>query len=87
MSGPVFRMKPDTENGILYIKGQTKNFVIGEHEKKLYVDEVQSSKTHHYVEDLFDAAKKMTTEDKWWSRKGEETEMRDYGNFRRQSAD
>lgn len=41
--------------------------------KKLYVDEVQSSKTHHYVEDLFDAAKKMTTEDKWWSRKGEET--------------
>ena len=52
MSGPVFRMKPDTENGILYIKGQTKNFVIGEHEKKLYVDEVQSSKTHHYVEDL-----------------------------------
>lgn len=73
MSGPVFRMKPDTENGILYIKGQTKNFVIGEHEKKLYVDEVQSSKTHYYVEDLFDAAKKMTTEDKWWSRKGEET--------------
>lgn len=22
---------------------------------------------------MFDAAKKMTTEDKWWSRKGEET--------------
>lgn len=30
MCGPVFRIKPDAENGVLYIKGQSKNFVIGD---------------------------------------------------------
>ena len=53
MCGPVFRIKPDIENGLLYIKGQSKNFVIGEGEKGLYVDEVQQGKAaHNYVKDL-----------------------------------
>ena len=58
MCGPVFRMKPDTEKGILYIRGQSKSFVIGEdkHEK-----------------DLLAITQKMTREDKWWMRPADET--------------
>ena len=74
MCGPVFRIKPDIENGLLYIKGQSKNFVIGEGEKGLYVDEVQQGKAaHNYVKDLVTATRKLTVEDKWWTRAADET--------------
>lgn len=71
--GPIFRIKPDLDNGILYIKGHTKNFAIGETEKGFYVDELQSSKSHHIVEDLMDGTHVITTNDKWWERPVEET--------------
>ena len=73
LPGPVFRMKPDIENGILYIKGFTKTFIIGEDEKGIYVDDTQNAKSHNYVDDIFDAALKMTKEDKWWERASNET--------------
>ena len=73
MCGPVFRMKPDTEKGILYIRGQSKSFVIGEDEKVLYIDEAQSGKNHKHEKDLLAITQKMTREDKWWMRPADET--------------
>ena len=73
MCGPVFRMKPDTEKGILYIRGQSKSFVIGEDEKGLYIDEAQAGKNHKHEKDLLAITQKMTREDKWWTRPADET--------------
>lgn len=73
LSGPVFRMKPDMENGILYIRGQNRNFVIGEGDKGLYVDESANTKSHNYKDDLLGITRYMTAEDKWWQRPAEET--------------
>lgn len=73
MCGPVFRMKPDIEKGILYIRGQSKSFVIGEDEKGIYIDEAQSGKNHKYEKDLLAITQKMTNEDKWWMRPADET--------------
>lgn len=68
LPGPVCKMRPDIENGILYIKGCIRNFIIGEDEKGIYVDSTQNQKTHDYVDDIFDAALKIVKEDKWWNR-------------------
>ena len=73
MSGPVFRMKPDAEKGIIYVKGQTRNFIIGEHNGQLYIDESQNVKTHNCVQELTDITKTMTKMDSWWSRPSDET--------------
>ena len=70
--GPVFRMKPDIEKGILYVKGQDENFFIGADEKGLYLDHGQIAKVHEYM-DLTTITKRMTMEDKWWSRPAVET--------------
>ena len=73
-SGPVFRMKPDVENGVLYIRGYNKNFIVGQlPSKKMYVDETQNVKTHNEAGMLRDVVEKMVKEDKWWKRPAEET--------------
>lgn len=73
MCGPVFKMKPDIANGLLYLKGQTKNFVIGDYENKLYIDELQTSKNHNYVDEFIGLTRELTKQDKWWNRTAEET--------------
>lgn len=73
MSGPVFRMKPDIEKGLLYIKGQSRNFIIGEYNGQLYVDETQNANTHSCVSELTDITKTLTKSDSWWNRTSDET--------------
>lgn len=73
MCGPVFKVKPDIANGLLYLKGQTKNFVIGECQDGLYVDELQASKNHNYVDEFIGLTRELTKQDKWWKRAAEET--------------
>ena len=60
LPGPVFRMKPDIETGILYVRGQSRNFVIGEGDKGLYVDESANTKNHNYKDDLLGITRYMT---------------------------
>lgn len=73
INGPVFRMKPDTEKGIVYVKGQNKNFIIGEYNGQLYIDETQNNKSHNCVSELTDITRTMTTTDAWWNRPADET--------------
>lgn len=71
--GPTFQIKIDTERGLLYLKGQTKNFFLGEEGGQLYLDAAQAQAQHRYVEKLLDALRSITMEDKWWMRPAEET--------------
>lgn len=73
MCGPTFRMKMDTERGILYLKGQTKNFFIGEDGGRLYVDTTQGAGQHREMATLLEAARTMAREDKWWMRPADES--------------
>lgn len=71
--GPVFRMKPDFENGTLFLKGVAKSFIIGADAKGLYADDAQGTKSHRYVKDIFSAMHMIAKEDPWWSRPATET--------------
>lgn len=68
--GPVFRMKAE-KDGLLYLKGYTQNFIIGEDGKGLYIDD--SQKNHIYIKDLMSISRKLIMEDKWWMRPAEES--------------
>lgn len=74
MHGPVFKIKPDMESGLLYLKGHSCNFVIGEDNNSLYIDESPIvAKGHYYVKELSMATKRITQSDKWWMRDVNET--------------
>lgn len=68
MKGPIFRMKPDADAGVLYIKGLQKNFALGADEKGIYLDELPATKAHAYVDSIFNAMQMLTRTDKWWMR-------------------
>lgn len=68
MLGPVFKIKIDYENSLIYLRGHTVNFIIGECEKGLYVDDMQNSKTHCIMENLLDGMKSIMSKNKWWDR-------------------
>lgn len=73
LSGPVFKIKPDFEAGTLYVKGNSKSFLIGNDEKGLYIDDAMSLKTHKYIKSFSEMIKKMVYEDRWWDRAAEDT--------------
>lgn len=70
--GPVFKIKPDVENGILYARGLSTTFAIGQEDNKLYIDS-GTDKKHDYTDGLSGVIKKLTVCDKWWQRDAEET--------------
>lgn len=70
--GPVFKIKVDAEKNLLYMKGHTANFVIGECNSGLYVDDI-NAKSHSIVAEFSEGMRKLTINDKWWTRPVMET--------------
>lgn len=71
--GPVFRVKIDKENNLMYIKGYEKSFVIGTDENGMYMDENFNSKKHNYIHRFSDISSTLIVSDKWWMRDVKET--------------
>lgn len=68
LKGIAYRIGIDSEKGIMYIRGASRNYILGEEGGKLYLDETKDQKTHHYLPGLDAALSEIVRSDTWWLR-------------------
>lgn len=73
IKGIAYRIKLDDAKGILYIRGVSRNYIIGEESGRLFMDETTTQKPHRFISGLSEAVTEIIQCDKWWARNPEET--------------